>query len=177
MKKLIMIPLMVLVCSTGCEKTKALRDVMFQPVVDIENTSTNKLVNVSQITSSNGVLVTNIVQELRQIPVQIISTNEWVLNPSIAGGIRIMGDVAPVPWGGLAASGLISALGAFAAFRSRKWKKATVSAVQSADKWRQVVKGIDPVEDQKIKNQVMSDQAVNGTVEDISKIVKRFIKK
>lgn len=175
MKKLLLIPLLILTL-TGCKQLQRVGDVIFQPNEKVENTFTNMPVKVPQIISSNGILVTNIVEEIKRVPIQVVTVEDYSLNPQIAKGVRLMGDVAPFPWAGAAASALIAALGSAAHFRGKKWKKATGSAIQAADKWRQVVKEIDPPTDAKIKREVISEQRSSGTDTLISPLIKTLLK-
>ena len=85
------------------------------------------------------------------------------LKPGVKGAIQLIADLAPVPWSSLAGNGILSALTAFYAFRGRKWKKATISSVQSANEFRQIVKLAAPDRYQEVKNRIIGNQNMDGT--------------
>lgn len=177
MKKTLFLFALLIPALVGCKYMEPVGDFLFKPVVETEVTHTNAPVVLPDIVMNpDGTTITNQIETVQ--PVTIIRTNivGYTLKPSIEKTIHLAGDVAPFPWSSLVANAVIASLGGLAALRGKQWKKATVSAVNSADKWREVVKSLDPDEDRKIKNAVIKDQRANGTFELISQAVKTALK-
>ena len=177
MKKSLFLLIVLIPALVGCKYMEPVGDFLFKPVVETEVTHTDKPVIVPEIIEySDGTTTTNQIETTQ--PVTIIRTNivGYTLKPSIEKTIHLTGDVSPCPWSSLVANAVIASLGGLAALRGKQWKKATVSAVNSADKWREVVKSLDPEEDRKIKSAVIKDQRTNGTYELISQAVKTALK-
>ena len=149
MKPLCVAVLIVLV--TGCKQLDSLGDAIYDPVVTT---------NIVATPSGNY---------------PVVSTNGWVLNPSIRGGIQVAGDVAPFPWAGLAANALIAALGVGAHLRGRQWKKAAVSGVSAAQTFKRELKQLDAAKAQAAKETVVREQRTNGSQEMIQKILGKFV--
>lgn len=101
----------------------------------------------------------------------VVSTNGWVLKPSIAGGIELAGDVAPFPWAGLASNALIAALGIGAAVRGKQWKRAAVSGVSAAQAFKNELRLINRERADSVKNTVVSEQRASGTKNLVQKIL------
>ena len=101
----------------------------------------------------------------------VVSTNGWVLKPSIAGGIELAGDVAPFPWAGLASNALIAALGIGAAVRGKQWKRAAVSGVSAAQAFKHELRSINRDRADSVKNTVVSEQRASGTKNLVQKIL------
>lgn len=85
------------------------------------------------------------------------------VKPGIAAAIQLAGDVVPVPWAGMAANGLLLALGAYGSIRGRRWRKAAVSAVRAGNEFRGVIKAVAPDKYQEVKNRVIGSQNADGT--------------
>ena len=120
--------------------------------------SLDKLGNAiySPVTSTNTV-------ETAEGPVAVVSTNGWTLKTGIRSGLQLAGDVAPFPWAGLVANGIIGALGVGAALRSRKWKQAALSAVIAADEFKGELQKINPEVAQLAKSKVRTEQKISKT--------------
>lgn len=161
----------------GCKQLKWVGDKIFEPITSQETTHTNRIAKVPEITVlPDGTAQTNLVDQLQPVKLITTHTNGWKLRTGIERTIHVAGDVVPFPWSSLASNALIATLGGVAAFRGKKWKKAATSAVQSADKWRQVVKSIDPEKDKTIKAEAIKEQRASGTIDLISDIVKKVLK-
>jgi hypothetical protein len=93
----------------------------------------------------------------------LVSTNGWVLNPSIAEGITTIGAIAPFPWSGLAANALIGALAVFGHIRSKKWRAATISAVGAAQEFKEQLSRLDQAAAAEAKAKVKTAQKIKGT--------------
>lgn len=85
------------------------------------------------------------------------------LKPGVKAAIQLAGDAIPVPWAGLAAAGVIQALTAYGSIRGKKWKQATVSAVQAGNEFRQVVKQVAPEKYNEAKTRIVGNQNMDGT--------------
>ena len=96
-------------------------------------------------------------------PQQLVSTNGWVLNPSIAEGIQAVGTIAPFPWSSLAANALIGALAVFGHIRSKKWREATISAVGAAQEFKEQLSRLDQAAAAEAKAKVKTAQKIKGT--------------
>ena len=148
MKPLSVVVLIVLV--TGCKQLDSLGNAIYDPIVTT---------NIVATPSGNY---------------PVVSTNGWVLNPSIRGGIQVAGDVAPFPWAGLAANALIAALGIGAHLRGRQWKKAAVSGVSAAQTFKRELKQLDATKAQSVKESVIREQRTSGTKNIIENILNRI---
>jgi len=135
---------------TGCKQLDSLGNAIYDPVVTT---------NIVSTPSGNY---------------PVVSTNGWVLNPSIGGGIQLAGDVAPFPWAGLAANALIAALGVGAHIRGRQWKKAAVSGVSAAQTFKRELKQLDATKAQSVKESVIREQRTSGTKNIIENILNRI---
>jgi len=135
---------------TGCKQLDSLGNAIYDPVVTT---------NIVSTPSDNY---------------PVVSTNGWVLNPSIRGGIQLAGDVAPFPWAGLAANALIAALGVGAHIRGRQWKKAAVSGVSAAQTFKRELKQLDATKAQSVKESVIREQRTSGTKNIIENILNRI---
>ena len=177
MKKTLFVIVLLIPFLTACKQIKWAGDKLFDPIIETEVTNTNRIVDVPEITQlPDGRLQTNITEQLQPVKVITTHTNGWVLKPGIEKTIHLAGDVAPFPWSSLVANAIVGTLGGLAFLRGKKWKKATTSAVQAADKWRQVVKSLDPETDRKIKTDTIKEQRASGTFDLISGIVKNVLK-
>jgi hypothetical protein len=177
MKKTTILFVILIPALVGCKYMDPVGDFLFKPIVKTETTHTNAPVILPDIVlNPDGTTTTNQIATTQ--PVSIVRTNivGYTLKPSIEKTIHLAGDVAPFPWASLVANALICTLGGLAALRGQQWKKATNAAVNSADKWREVVKSLDPDEDKKIKKSVVKDQRANGTYKLISHAVKTSLK-
>ena len=148
MKPLCVVVLIVMV--TGCKQLDSLGNAIYDPIVTT---------NIVATPSGNY---------------PVVSTNGWVLNPSIRGGIQVAGDVAPFPWAGLAANALIAALGVGAHLRGRQWKKAAVSGVSAAQTFKRELKQLDATKAQSVKESVIREQRTSGTKNIIENILNRI---
>ena len=93
----------------------------------------------------------------------LVSTNGWVLNPSIAEGITTIGAIAPFPWSGLAANAAIAGLAIFGHVRSRKWRAATISAVSAAQDFKEQLTRLDQTAASEAKARIKVEQKLAGT--------------
>lgn len=149
MKPLYVAVLIVMV--TGCKQLDSLGNAIYDP-----------LVTTNIVTTPSG-------------SYPVVSTNGWVLNPTLESGIQLAGDVAPFPWSGLAANALIAALGIGAHIRGRQWKKAAVSGVSAAQTFKRELKQLDAAKAQAAKETVVREQRTNGSKEMIQKILSKFV--
>ena len=120
--------------------------------------SLDKLGNAiySPVTSTNTV-------ETAEGPVAVVSTNGWTLKTGIRSGVQLAGDVAPFPWAGLVANGIIAALGVGAALRSRKWKQAAASGVHAAQVFKRELQLHNAAKTKEIKTGIVLEQKTRGT--------------
>lgn len=177
MKKTLFAIVLLIPFLTACKQLNWAGDRLFDPVIETEVTNTNRVVDVPEITQlPDGTLQTNITEQLQPVKVIATHTNGWVLKPGIEKTIHLAGDVAPFPWSSLVANAIVGTLGGLAFLRGKQWKKATVSAVQAADKWRTVVKSIDPETDRSIKADAIKEQRASGTFHLISSVVQKILK-
>lgn len=139
--------LLLIVSVTGCKQFERIGNALYDPV-----TTTN----IVATPSGNY---------------PVVSTNGWVLKPSIAGGIELAGDVAPFPWAGLASNALIAALGIGAAIRGKQWKRAAVSGVSAAQAFKHELRLINRERADSVKNTVVSEQRASGTKNLVQKIL------
>jgi len=104
---------------------------------------------------------------------EITSTN-WVVRPSVENGLRITGSIAPGA-GSIVSEAVIALLGAFAAWRGRKWKKAAVDAVEAGQQFK---KALDKSNGKNkiagIIEGLKSQQKSNGTFEFIKSILNKI---
>lgn len=141
----------LIVLATGCKQLDSLGNAIYDP-----------LVTTNIVTTPSG-------------SYPVVSTNGWVLNPTLESGIQLAGDVAPFPWSGLAANALIAALGIGAHIRGRQWKKAAVSGVSAAQTFKRELKQLDAAKAQAAKETVVREQRTNGSKEMIQKILSKFV--
>ena len=118
----------------------------------------------SPVTSTNTV-------ETAEGPVAVVSTNAWTLKTGIRSGVQLAGDVAPFPWAGLVANGIIGALGVGAALRGRKWREAARSGVHAANQFKRELKKYDSIKTAQIKEGVVLEQKTRGTQSFIQKLL------
>jgi hypothetical protein len=145
MKLLCVAVLIVMV--TGCKQLDSLGNAIYDPVVTT---------NIVATPSGNY---------------PIVSTNGWVLNPTLRGGIELAGDVAPFPWAGLASNALIAVLGVGAAIRGRQWKRAAVSGVSAAQAFKRELREISKERSDSVKKSVVAEQRASGTQRFIQKVL------
>lgn len=107
-------------------------------------------------------------------PYPTVVTNGWVVKPNVQHGIAAAGDLAPVPWGGLVANGLLALLGIGAHIRGRQWQKAALSGVSAAQAFKEQLKVLDASSAQQIKKTVATEQRTNGTKSLIEKLLNKF---
>ena len=107
-------------------------------------------------------------------PYPTVVTNGWIVKPSVQQGVTIAGDLAPVPWGGLVANGLLALLGIGAHLRGRQWQKAALSGVSAAQAFKEQLKVLDAASAQQIKKTVATEQRTNGTKSLIEKLLNKF---
>ena len=131
----------------GCERLDNLGNAIYAPV-----TSTNTV-------------------ETAEGPVAVVSTNAWTLKTGIRSGVQLAGDVAPFPWAGLVANGIIGALGVGAALRGRKWREAARSWVHAANQFKRELKKYDSIKTAQIKEGVVLEQKTRGTQSFIQKLL------
>jgi hypothetical protein len=145
MKLLCVAVLIVMV--TGCKQLDSLGNAIYDPVVTT---------NIVATPSGNY---------------PIVSTNGWVLNPTLRGGIELAGDVAPFPWAGLASNALIAVLGVGAAIRGRQWKRAAVSGVSAAQAFKRELREVSKERSDSVKKSVVAEQRASGTQRFIQKVL------
>lgn len=143
--------LLLLVFVTGCAQLDRIGNKIYTPV-----TSTNL------VETPSGTY-------------PVVSTNGWVLNPTLESGIQLAGDVAPFPWAGLASNALVAVLGIGAAIRGRQWKKAAVSGVSAAETFKRELKQLDAAKAQSAKDNVVREQRSNGTQALVKKILNQIV--
>ena len=104
------------------------------------------------------------------------STNSWDLKPGFSKGIRLAGDVAPVPWVGLVVDGVMGILGIGGFLFGRQYRKAAISTIETTDILRQGYRQLDGGKefDDMAVEQMKSKQAADGVGGIISKLVKLF---
>lgn len=160
----------------GCKAWDQVGKALFNEQVKKGTTTISKTNIVDQLNQlPDGSTQTNKLVEITQETVPIWTTN-YVVKPTIETGVNLAGDLAPFPWAGAAASGVLSVFSGLAALYGRKYRKAAVSAVQSADQWRQVVKEINSDTDKKIKEQVVKNQRSAGTQGTIDSLIQKYLK-
>ena len=106
----------------------------------------------------------------------ITSTNSWVLKPGFNKGIQLVGDIAPVPWAGLASQLLMGALGVGGAMYGRQYRKAGRSLVETVDVYRQGTRKLSggaEFDDSAVKT-MAAKHASNGVGKVIFKLVEMF---
>ena len=139
--------LLLIVSVTGCKQLSKVGNAIYDPV-----TTTN----IVATPSGNY---------------PVVSTNGWVLKPSIAGGIELVGDIAPFPWAGLASNALIAALGIGAAVRGKQWKRAAVSGVAAAQAFKRELREVSRDRADSVKKSVVAEQRAGGTQRLIQKVL------
>lgn len=146
----------------GCAQLERAGQKVFRPVVTTNTFRTNLVVNLPDGT-------------IRTEPrtVEVVSTNNWEIRPGVAETIRLAGDVAPVPWAGLAADGMLAALGVGALLMGRKYKKATVSAIDAASQFREELRKANPTAAGEVKDRIVGQQRANGTKDTIESILRK----
>lgn len=149
MKPILIALLIVMV--TGCKQLDSLGNAIYDP-----------LVTTNIVTTPSG-------------SYPVVSTNGWVLNPTLESGIELTGDVAPFPWSGLAANALIAALGIGAHLRGRQWKKAAASGISAAETFKRELKQLDATKAQAAKDTVVREQRTNGTQALVKKILNQIV--
>ncbi|MEL0118745.1 MAG: hypothetical protein VXB01_07370, partial [Opitutae bacterium] len=77
--------------------------------------------------------------------------------------VGLAGDLAPTPYGSLAANALLAALGVLAHVRSKKWRNAAVSAVDAAQEFKTELSRLDSSAAQAVKAKVRTQQKIKGT--------------
>ena len=138
------------IAMTGCRQLEWAGDKIYTPV-----TSTNL------VDTPSG-------------PYPTVVTNGWIVKPNVQQGITAAGDLAPVPWGGLVANGLLALLGIGAHLRGRQWQKAALSGVSAAQAFKEQLKVLDAASAQQIKKTVATEQRTNGTKSLIEKLLNKF---
>ena len=138
------------IAMTGCRQLEWAGDKIYTPV-----TSTNL------VDTPSG-------------PYPTVVTNGWIVKPNVQQGITAAGDLAPVPWGGLVANGLLALLGIGAHIRGRQWQKAALSGVSAAQAFKEQLKVLDAASAQQIKKTVATEQRTNGTKSLIEKLLNKF---
>lgn len=146
---------------TACSTVDKVGGWLYDPVVE---TNTVPVI----VTGPDGVSMTNLVER--------VSTNSWVLRPGIGEAVSAVGDVAPFPWSGLAANGVLALLGIGAHLRGRQWKKAAEGGVIAADEFKRALKERDPQAVQAAKENLVRLQKADGTHELITELVRRLTK-
>ena len=94
---------------------------------------------------------------------ELVSTNGWVLNPSIKDGIQAVGTIAPFPWSGMAANVVIGALAVFGHVRGRKYRSAMISAVSAAQEFKEQLTRLDQNAVSEAKAKIKVEQKLAGT--------------
>lgn len=145
---------------------------LYTPIVATNTVPTEVTRRVPEvITLEDGTTHTNFVEKVFEVPVEVVSTNGWTLNPSIESGIHVAGDVAPFPWAGLAANLLVGALGLGAHLKGRKWKKAAVEGVQFGFETREKLKKYSAEEAEEVKRNAVTRQRSSGVKGLIEKVL------
>ena len=160
----------------GCKAWDQVGKALFNEQVKRGTITISKTNIVDQLNQlPDGSTHTNKLVEITQETIPTWTTN-YIVKPTIETGVNLAGDLAPFPWAGAAASGVLSLLSGLAALYGRKYRKAAVSAVQSADQWRQIVKKMDGDTDKEIKAQVVKNQRSSGTQGTIDSIIQKYLK-
>lgn len=103
---------------------------------------------------------------------EITSTN-WVVRPALENGLRITGSLIPGA-GNFVSEGLIAALGALAAWRGNKWKKAAFDAVRAGQQFKQALdKSNAKSKIVGITSDLKTHQKTNGTFAFIKSILEK----
>lgn len=172
MNKWILLATVFAFALTGCQFMDRVGNAIYDPVVVTETYTTNAVQQVEKvITLSDGTTHTNIVDQLVEVPVTVTSTNSWVLNPGIENGIKLFGDVAPLPWAGTASWLATAVLGVGAHLMGRKYKKAAIEGVTVAMDARTRLKKHSPEESDAVKTAAVNRQRVTGTKTTIDSIL------
>lgn len=110
--------------------------------------------------------------------VQVPSTN-YVVNPNISAGIKLAGDVAPAPWASMVANLVLGAMAVGGSLIGRKYKKATVTTIQTLEAYRQATLKLDGGEelDEAQKTAMVQQQKSGGVFPLISSLVDQFTSK
>jgi len=124
---------------SGCKQLETVSDKIYDPV-----TATNTV-------------------ETPEGPVQVVSTNGYVVSPKVASTVSLIGDFTPAPYGGLVANSVLALLGIFAHIKGKKWKGAAVSAVSAAQEFKEQLSKLDQSIAQEVKSKVRVEQKLAGT--------------
>ena len=213
MKPLILISLML--CLTGCNtlftrKTPELLVPSSTNIVQVvvTNTVQREVWTTNRVELPGGVVSLQPVRDL--VIEQTLHTNMlvqiqpavWFTNitvsPALTGAIQTAGDLAPVPWGGLAGQGLAALLGIAAAgynwFGKRKalkeagvaqttannWASATKATVMGLEHVRSValkIPGYTPEIDRQVMQVVQGIQVAAGIKPQIENLVANYTSK
>lgn len=136
---------------SGCQYSDAIGNALYDPV-----TSTNL------VDTSTG-------------SVAVVSTNGWVLKPSIQTGVSLAGDVAPFPWAGLVANGVLAALGVGAHLKGRRWRQAALSGVHAAQIFKSELQNLDIGKAKTAKRRVVDEQKTRGTQSLIQNLLRNIV--
>ena len=115
-------------------------------------------------------------------PSEAIRTNlppviyDYTPKPQTASMVRGASELIPIPGARLFGEGLIAALGAYAGFRSRKYKRAAISGVEAANQFRKALNQRDPKAESEVKAEVKQRQKTDGTWSAINSIINQFLK-
>jgi len=178
MKKLVFI-IALIPALIGCRFAEKIGHTLYDPVVETNTFTTNVVVKLDEVIElTDGTKKTNIVQEIQPVQLTSVSTNEWVLKPSLEKGIAMAGDVAPVPWAGPVSTAIITALGFGAHLMGRKYKKAAVAGVQAASEFRTALRKEPGGEeaDQQIKSNLKIRQRADGSWNTVNSIINEILK-
>lgn len=171
-KYLVAVTLFIAVFLSGCKYLNKLGEAIYDPVVTTNTFMTNVVTRVPEVVLlENGAPYTNWVDRSVEMPVTLVSTNGWVLNPGIEGGIKLFGDVAPFPWAGTASWLATAVLGVGASLMGRKYKKAAVEGVKVALDARTMLKRHSPEDAETVKTAAVNRQNASGIKSTIDSIL------
>jgi hypothetical protein len=157
---------------SGCKVMDKIGNAIYDPVVSTNTFMTNIVSRVPKvITLENGLTHTNWVDEVQEVPVTLVSTNSWVLNPGIENSIKLFGDVAPLPWAGTASWLAVSILGVGSHLMGRKFKKAALEGITVAHDARERLKRVAPEEAEAVKNAAVTRQTASGIKSTVVKLL------
>lgn len=94
--------------------------------------------------------------------------------PIVEESIRTAADFVPLPGARLFGEVLISGLTAYAGLRSRKYKKAAVSAVKAANEFKSALKEVKAEKSKSIGADLKKVQKAEGTWNTISHLIEKF---
>ena len=94
---------------------------------------------------------------------QLVTTNGWVLNSDVKQGIKVAGELLPVPWASFAANGVIGILAIVGHIRSKKWRAAAISACSAAEEFKTQLVRLDHAAASEAKQKVKTEQKLSGT--------------